>query len=51
MKFSISYISLMLLFQEKVPSAVHMAYVITRKDSLLLLIGAGKIREKLNFEV
>lgn len=33
------------------PSAVHMAYVITRKDSLLLLIGAGKMREKLNFEV
>eukprot|EP00794_Sanderia_malayensis_P018860 gene18860-20760_t len=38
------------LFQEKLPNAVHMAYVITRKDSLLLMIAAGKIREKLNFE-
>ena len=28
-----------------------MAYVITRRDSLLLLMAAGKIRDKLNFQV
>ena len=33
------------------PNVVHMAYVVTRKDSLLLLMAAGKIRDKLNFEV
>ncbi|XP_065065061.1 puratrophin-1-like isoform X2 [Rhopilema esculentum] len=38
------------LFQDKVPNVVHMAYVITRTDSLLLMIGAGRIRDKLNFQ-
>jgi len=38
------------LFQEKIPNVVHMAYVITRRDSLLLLMAAGKIRDKLNFQ-
>ena len=28
-----------------------MAYVLTKKDSLMLLFAASKIKEKLNFEV
>uniref|UniRef100_A0A069DN39 Puratrophin protein n=1 Tax=Clytia hemisphaerica TaxID=252671 RepID=A0A069DN39_9CNID len=39
-----------LIFQEQIPGAVNMAHVLTKKDSLMLLLKASKIKENLNFE-
>lgn len=37
--------------QEKMPGSVSMAHVLTKRDSLLLLMKASKIKDNLNFQV
>lgn len=38
------------VLQTQIPGSVHMAFVLTRKDSLMLLFAASKVKQNLNFQ-
>jgi len=40
----------MVCFQESTPGAVRMVYILTKKDSPLVLFSGSKVKEQLNFE-
>ena len=39
------------VFQESCPGAIHIVYVVAKKDSPILMFNTTKIKEQLNFEV
>lgn len=40
-----------LFSQESCPGGIHMVYIMAKKDSLLTMFSASKIKEQVNFEV
>jgi len=41
----------MVCFQESTPGGIHMVYILTKKDSPLVLFSGSRVKEQLNFEV
>lgn len=40
----------MVCFQESTPGGIHMVYILTKKDSPLVLFSGSRVKEQLNFE-
>lgn len=49
-KYLEEIVEAMVCFQESTPGAVHMVYILTKKDSPLVLFSGSKVKEQLNFE-
>lgn len=49
-KYLENIVDAMVCFQESNPGGVHMVYILTKKDSPLVLFSGSKVKEQLNFE-
>lgn len=49
-KYLEDVVEAMVCFQESTPGGVHMVYILTKKDSPLVIFSGSKVKEQLNFE-